>query len=43
MTDEISAKLAELPHLRTPKLRALWQEIEIPRPAKGGLERGTPR
>jgi hypothetical protein len=27
MTDEISATLEELPHLRTSKLRALWQEL----------------
>lgn len=27
MNDEISAKLQELPHLRTSKLRVLWQEL----------------
>jgi len=38
MTDAISAKLEELPHLRTSKLRALWQEL-FARPAHPRLRR----
>jgi hypothetical protein len=35
MSDEISAKVAELPHLPTPKLRGLWEEsFSNPAPAK---------
>jgi hypothetical protein len=38
MPDEFSAKLEELPHLRTPKLRALWQEL-FAKPAHPKLRR----
>jgi hypothetical protein len=38
VTNEISAKLAELPHLRTAKLRDLWQEL-FARPVHPKLRR----
>jgi hypothetical protein len=38
MSNEISTKLAELPHLKPPKLRALWQEL-FGRPAHPKIRR----
>ena len=38
MSNEISAKVAELPHLDPPKLRALWQEL-FGRPAHPKIRR----